>query len=557
MNGGEGTMSHMASVTLRSIFNVFIIICILAPLPIIAGPNSRGLLKEARDTDDPRARLPILYQALKIAPSSAKLLASIHFELGTAHKELKHFGKAIKEFDLSFGHSKDSVESLLEKAHCLILMNRLSTASNVLEQILSTRHGVARAYVLKAQVYEKQGFSSKAKDELTRALHYNPHSLLALEMRAKLLMRAGKPQQALHDIDNLSRMARHRPGVFLMRARIHVSLKDYPAALKDYEIAEQLEPNSHEIIKEKVTVFFKMGRPKKVLETLASRLDKGVQDVDVLILRARAYIGLRSYSAAEKMLHRALRIQPSHAPAHLYMGVAAMRQGHWDAALAYFNRAIELDSSLTAAYKERARTFVKLEEHVRAMEDLSLAANVDPSDGEIFAMRGSSYVRQKLYNAAIDDFTRALERTPGDPRTLYARAYAYSEKEDLDSAIQDLNTLLQILPRSCRALCLRGVVLMKKGSIEQARTDFDEAVKCDPKNSIFYNNRGYFHYKTGSYDAALGDFNRALSIYPAYDIARYNLQLVTRKQKAEEQSPPAVTGTIRHFKNARESHTKR
>jgi tetratricopeptide (TPR) repeat protein len=554
---GDYSVSFPMNATSSFICIVFFLVGIIFPFPILASSSSRALLQKALDTDSPLARVAILNRALRTASADAKLLASIHFELGLANKELKHYRKAIKEFDLSREHSTNSVESLLEKAHCLILLNRLNRASNVLEQILSTKHGIARAYVLKAQIYEKQGFFSKAEDELTRALHYNPHSPLALQMRAKLLMGAGKPKQALKDVNNLVRMARHNPKVFLMRARILVSLRNYSRALHDYEMAEKLALQPEEIVKEKVLVFFKMGQPKKVLETLATRLNKGTEGVDVLILRARAYIGLKSYSAAERMLHRVLQNQPSHAQANLYIGVAAMRQSKLDAALAYFNRAIELDASLTAAYKERARTFAELEEYVRAIKDLNHAAHVDPSDGDIFALRGSFYVHRKLYDAAIEDFTRALDRTPSDPKILYARAYAYWEKEDLDSALSDLDMLIQTHPHSCQALGLLGVIHLKQGSIQRAEADFDEAVKCDPKNSIFYNNRGYFYYKTGAYDMALANFKQSLDINPAYNIARYNLQFVKRKQKTEEKSPPAVFGTVDRTDESQESHIER
>ncbi len=114
--------------------------------------------------------------------------------------------------------------------------------SRVLETVLLTVPATARAYVLKGMIYEKEGFLSKAEDEYTRALDYDSESFSALDMRARLLLREGKPRKALDDMNALSRLAPKDPDVFMTRARIHVKLKDYGAALADYARVESLTP---------------------------------------------------------------------------------------------------------------------------------------------------------------------------------------------------------------------------------------------------------------------------------------------------------------------------
>ena len=218
-------------------------IFVMASYSAAAASTAQDLLSQAQSADSREDRIRILREAVKAA-TDVNTAATAYFELGAAYKESKRYNEAIKAFDASLGRVQNAVDPLLEKAHCLILTNKLSDASRALERILSVKHGIARAYALKAAVYEKQGFFSKAEDELTRALHYNPHSASALEMRARLLMRAGKPTQALQDVNTLCMMARHRPEVFVMRARIHVGLKDYDQALKDYEMAERLSVRS-------------------------------------------------------------------------------------------------------------------------------------------------------------------------------------------------------------------------------------------------------------------------------------------------------------------------
>ena len=363
---------------------------------------------------------------------------------------------------------------------------------------------------LKGMIYEKEGFLSKARDEYTRALHYDAKSTEALEMRATVLLKDGKPREALDDLNELSRLAPHRPDVLITRARVHEKLKQYDEALKDYEQAESSMHDDERLFREKALVFVQTDQPERALETLSNCPPELGHDVEILVLRARAHILMKDYPAAEAALRQVLTIKPDHAPAHLYIGVVAIARRDWDQALADLGHAIDLDASLAEAYKKRAQIFTELDEPVRALNDLTAAADEDPSDGGIFAMRGLTYMRRMLYQAAIADFTRALERLPGDPRILYDRAVAYTRSEEWEKALMDLDTILAKRPDAARALSLRGIIHFQMGRVSQARTDFDHSVAAGSKDPLIWNNRGLFRYRTGDHKAAIEDFNRAL-----------------------------------------------
>jgi len=503
------------------------------PVPhCVAGQGSRAILKQAREEKDPAARVRLLDQALKDGSAKGRLRSTLYFERGKAHKEMKDCFRAIRDFDSSLHDSRSILPALLEKTHCLILVDQLEEASRVLERVLLAKPDLARSYILKGMIYEGQGFLSRAGDEYSRALHYEPGSVAALEMRAKVLLKQGKPREALDDLDALSKLEPDRPDIFIDRARIHVKLKEHDLALADYDRARSLLPEADHLTKEEVLVYLKTARPKKALEALSGRPEVPSDDAESLVLRARAHILLKRYPEAERILKRALFSDPSHAPAYLFSGVAAMHSREWDRALSDLNRAIELDSSLVDAYKVRARAFMELGEPVRAAGDLTVAGDLDPSDGEIFALRGATYVVRMLYDRAIADFSRALERLPGEPRFLYDRAVAHVRKAEWDLALRDLDALLAVKPAEARAVSLRGVVHFNRGRMSQAKADFDHSSSCDPLDPLVWNNRGFFHYKIGDHKAAVADFSKALQLDHDYDVARYNLGFALRKREA-------------------------
>ncbi len=513
--------------------------CFIATDPVVAGEAS-GLLQRAREEKDPAARIELLNQALSDAKLKGGLLALIFLERGMAHKELNECFRAIEDFDSVMAHSRKSFIPLLEKAECLIQVDQLDEASGVLELYLLTQTGTARPYVLKGMIYEKEGSLSKAEDEYTRALHYEPESNTALHMRSKLLLKAGKPRAALDDAEALVRIARPRTEIFITRARIHARLEQYDDALKDYARAESLAPGDDRIRKEKVLIFFKTGRPERALEELSNSPALRTDDVQVMVLRARAHILLKDDRKAEQLLRQALAKEPDHAPAHLYRAVVLLRAGDVDEALANLNRSLELDAKNTEAYKERARIFMSLGEPVRAAADLTSAGNLDPADGEIFALRGLTFLERMLYDAAIADFTHALENLPGDPKVLYDRSVAYTRKEEYEAALADVDAALRVKSDAARAMSLRGVIQFMLGNVSRARGDLEKACQLAPQDPTVWNNSGFLHYQSGSYKAALGNFNRALQLDPNYARAKYNLGLVLNKEDAPVRTEPVA-----------------
>jgi tetratricopeptide (TPR) repeat protein len=512
--------------------------CFISAHPAVAH-ETPTLLQQARGEKDLTARIALLNQALQDPNLKGGMLAALFLERGMAHKSLKQYVRAIEDFDSVMAHSRRSFLPLLEKAECLIQLDQLDEASGVLELYLLMQPGNTRAYVLKGMIYEKEGALSKAEDEYTRALHYEPESIPALEMRSKVLQKAGKLPAALDDAEALVKIARPLPEIFVTRARIHARLEHYDEALKDYGKAEVLGPGDDNIRKEKVLIYFKTGRPAKALEELSHSPAIRADDVATMVLRARAHILLKEDRKAEQLLKQALTKEPGHGPAYLYRAVVLMRAGDIDEALANLNRSLDLDPKNAEAFKERARIFMNLKEYARAAADLTTAGALDPADGEVFALRGLTFYERMLYDAASTDFTHALENLPGDPKILYDRAVIFTRKEEYEAALADVDAVLRVKPDAARALSLRGIIQFMLGNVPAARMDVDKACQLVPHDATLWNNRGFLYYKSGNFQAARESFNRALQLDSRYERARYNLSLVLNKESIPSEPEPA------------------
>ncbi len=515
----------------------FFTVCLVSGTGVQVGAeiSAQQLLKQAQSQSDSDKKIQLLDLALSQQNVRNELLSHIFYERGSAHKNLGECFRAIEDFDSSMAHSRRPSNALLEKAHCLIMLDQLDEAKRMVDMFLNTRSGSGQVYVLKGIIFEKQGFLSKAEDEYTRALAFEPNNLSALDLRAKVFLRSGKPRKALEDLDKLALHYKNNFDVIVNRARTQAKLNHFAEALLDYNRAETIDPNSKVIPKEKVDLFFKANQPMKALEAVTAFLIKNPEDFEALVLQAKARVLLHQREIAEKILRAAMLKNPAYAPIHLHQAVIYGRDGDYDRALESLNKAIELDPSLVEAYQQRAAIFDELQDNIRALSDFTTALELDPSDGETYVQRAAVYMKRRLYDAAAADYGKALELMPGDPKILLNRAVAFLNKNEPHSALVDLNVLVQSGTTSSKTYSLRGVAQFALGAFKQAREDFDDAVAMNPRDPAALNNRGFFFLKQHNFQNALADFRRALELAPSYHRAVQNIGFTLDKIEMDKE----------------------
>ena len=494
----------------------------LAVAPSHSAPVHSELLKKLDSATDTQKKLELLDEALQDESIKGSAQSYLFFQRGLIYKNQKDYFRAIEDFDSSLSISKRNFQALIEKSECLIGVDQLDQATLALDTYLLNMPGVARAYVLKGLIFEKDGSLIRAEDEFTRALNFDPHSVLALEHRSRLYLREGKPRKALEDIKTWSRISPNNPDLYIFRAEVQIKLRDFESALADYSRAEALRPDDM-IRKQKTLLYLKIDKPEAALSAANRILEDRPEDLGALILAARSQTQSNRFQSADSLLRKALRINPNLSEANLFMGLLKGKQGYYDEALEYLNRAIELEPKSADTYKERARIFFKLNDYLRSEVDLNAALENDPSDAEIFSMRALTFYQRMLYDAAVRDFSTVLEGLPNDSRALYNRAVCYLKRDEPEMALADLNHLLRQHPENARALNLRGVVHLNIGKGNQAMSDFNASTALMPSDPILWNNSGFYKFKMGNYQGAKDDFLKALELDPQFPSARNNL----------------------------------
>lgn len=142
-------------------------------------------------------------------------------------------------------------------------------------------------------------------------------------------------------------------------------------------------------------------------------------DPDALFERGNELDGLGRRDEAVAAWRRVVELEPGHAEAWFYLGVAAKERGEWQEAIALFDRAIALDPDEPSGPHCRGHMYQEIGDDARGRADLeraiagySEALAEDPDDAEPRFWRGAAYARLGDREAALADLEAAIDHDP-------------------------------------------------------------------------------------------------------------------------------------------------
>src|SRR4029434_1009492 len=147
---------------------------------------------------------------------------------------------------------------------------------------------------------------------------------------------------------------------------------------------------------------------------------------------------------------------------HLRLGTNELEAGNLDAALAYFQQAIELDPNYGASYFSRGLVRKRQRDYDGAISDFTRSIVLKPI-AEAYLNRGATLKDKGDSDGAIADYNKAIDLNPDYADAFYNRGIAKDDKGDLDGAIHDFTRAIELGPGNARAFVGRGFARMRKG----------------------------------------------------------------------------------------------
>ena len=227
------------------------------------------------------------------------------------------------------------------------------------------------------------------------------------------------------------------------------------------------------------------------------------------------------------------------AQAHNVQGETLIGKNLFNQAINDFSMALEIDPNYVEALINRGSTYAIMGMSDNALMDFTHALEFEKTNAEIYNKRGEIYLQNGMYDKAIKDFTSALILNPMFGAAYLNRGRAYSDKGMSDEAMMDYNQAIrtdfehssynisnQAEPvffideektgseeESARFNQL-GQADLENEKYEEALEKFTQAIHLSPNNAEGYINRATAYIKLLQPDKAMADFSKAVLLDP-------------------------------------------
>lgn len=206
------------------------------------------------------------------------------------------------------------------------------------------------------------------------------------------------------------------------------------------------------------------------------------------------------------------------------------KDGQYERAIEYYNKAITLDSSLNYAYLNRAKTNMQLQKWEAAIIDLDKVLLREVSNKEALLARGQSRHRLQLFEGAILDYDLLLELEERNIAASYHKGKALTSVKRYDEALIFFEKVVELQNADLEnensdyfkdiylhiGNCYR---LLKQH--DQALQHYNLALKIDTDNPEIYFNRASAKYGQGNWEAAAIDYSKTLQLNENHISALY------------------------------------
>jgi tetratricopeptide (TPR) repeat protein len=196
-------------------------------------------------------------------------------------------------------------------------------------------------------------------------------------------------------------------------------------------------------------------------------------------------------------------------------GVVYAKEGNHQQAIAYYTKAIGLNSAIAEYYYGRAVSYCALGMHQEEIDDYTDGIRLNPEQAA-YCNRANAYFALGKFREAIKDYDEIISLNP-----KYARAYnglgnAYDKLGDLQRALWYYAKAIGLKPTEACFYANRASIWTDLGKPGQAAVDLSKAIALDSGNATSYNNRGGAYFALGKFQLAIDDFDKAIMLDSAY-----------------------------------------
>lgn len=450
-----------------------------------------------------------------------------HLLLGRLYRLDNQMGKAEAEFKTAVKMQPDSEDAVSSLAYLLNEENDPTSAIQVLLSVPEDERS-GKIYSALGFTYEQQKDYKNAVDAYRKAVDQDKDNLDSIRGLAKNLMNLG----------------------------------DYDAALAQYKIVADSDPQDAETQLRIAEIYRHQGKYQQALDSLTKTQALAQDSLEVpynigLVYEAlgRSDDAIKTY---EDLLQKTYRADGNYSPQDRgnravfleRLGSVYRDTGKYPQALDTFRKILALNSedNTARAYQQIIDTYRDQKDWAGALQAAQEAVQKQPKDRQLKMVLASQLADMGRGDEAVKQVMSLIENKPDTDRDAYlalaqinSRLKRWKESEDAIAKADELSTrrddkiytefvwgsilerqkkydkaeemfkkVLALDPDSAMTLNYLGYMMADRGiRPAEAMQYIQKAVKLDPQNGAYLDSLGWAYYKQGNYDMAEVNLRKA------------------------------------------------
>ncbi|QDT34570.1 tetratricopeptide repeat protein [Thalassoglobus polymorphus] len=385
---------------------------------------------------------------------------------------------------------------ILKASDELLKKRDAKNALILLTKAIQAKPNESTAYVKRAAILADAKLFKRAISDMNAAIAIDTENPKLRNTRGYFLLLLKEYDAAERDFNKAIDLDREYPQVYNNRGLVFIGQDQHIKALNDFQMAIKLNPEYVDAYNNLGFVYLQMEDPDypKAIETFTKVLEIDSKYLNALSNRGRAYLKLEQFDAAIADFTTAIEIQPENDQYYLHRSEAYKAAGNeelskkdlqhvvWTQRLNEINRRIANNSKNIDLWIARGRHMLLNDRIESAERSFDNAIALDGKNVIALTDRVKLHFSQGQFTEAADLCTKALEKNDStEIRSLRGNAYLQAGK--LDEAIADYEACRRFDSLVVEAYRKRAEQRAAAGNAELAKIDSDHATKLEQQLS--------------------------------------------------------------------------
>ncbi len=204
------------------------------------------------------------------------------------------------------------------------------------------------------------------------------------------------------------------------------------------------------------------------------------------------------------------------------IGVVKMREGDFDTAVEYFNKALVVNENHEKSQKalksvagnmfNEGNNFYRRRDYNNALNNYKKVIAIDNSFYQAYYQLGVVETRLKNNRGAINAYTNAVEVKPDFYQGWYGLGLSKKSNGDNQGALSAFQKAIDINPNYAKAYCAMGDIYYKTNKFDKAKSSCQQAIQADGSYAKPYITLATINIDNEEYDQALSNLEVATEL---------------------------------------------